>query len=290
MERLTYTNALGQSVVFSRTGTYRWTQVSDLGELNSAFQVTSSPYQDGVTSVGDSYFESRVIQLDMIIVSDNLIGAIRTLNQVLNPKLGLAKLTYERDGIKRSLDKVKTRTLPALPGGSSRGSTYQISRVTFEAFNPYYADETFNEAEVTTGGLLFEFPLEITDNFEFDFINTLGTLVTNAGDVECPITLIMDGPMSSPLEVINVTTGEKIVLTMALLENERLTITTELENTNVIKTDLNTGTETVAFQYIDVAETTFFSLAKGDNLIKIFAGEAEVEQTTIRFKQQFVGV
>lgn len=290
MKKIIFTNAEGQSIEFSATSKYKLKNADDLGGLESVIQTTKSPYQDGATPVGGSYFDTKIISIEFVLISESLDSDMRTLFSILNPKNGAGQLTIVMENKSYSLEKVIARVLPTRPGKKDRGKNFQVSEIIFEAFNPYYADETFNEAEVTTGGLLFEFPLEITDNFEFDFINTLGTLVTNAGDVECPITLIMDGPMSSPLEVINETTGEKIVLTMALLENERLTITTELENTNVIKTDLNTGTETVAFQYIDVAETTFFSLAKGDNLIKIFAGEAEVEQTTIRFKQQFVGV
>jgi len=290
MERLIFTNAQGQTIEFDTEGTYRWTQVGDMGGVGSTFQVTASPYQDGATPVGDSYFESRAIKVDIIIVSDNLQAAIRQLNTVLNPKLGTAKLTYERNGIRRTLNTVKTRSMPSLPGGESRGPSFQISSVIFEAFDPYYSDEEYTEASVATGGLGLEFPLDITDSFVFDYLNTNGVTVTNSGDVECPVTIVLDGPMTSPLEVESITTGEKIVLALALLANERLTITTQLDSINVIKTNLTTGAETVAFQYIDIAETTFFNLVRGTNTLRITANEAEMESAAIRFKQRYVGV
>jgi len=290
MERLIYTNALGHSVEFSSAGTYQWTQVDDLGALDASFQTSSSPYQDGTTSVGDPYFEPRVIKVDIQIVSSDLQADIRSLNRILNPKLGMASLSYERDGVKRVLNKVKTRTMPALPGGTSRGIGFQMSSIIFMAFNPYYTDEAYTEASVETGGLGLEFPLNITDSFVFDFLNTTGVTVTNAGDVECPVTIILDGPMASPLEVENITTGEKIVLAATLLANERLMITTEIDNINVIKKNLTTSVETVAFQYIDVAQTTFFYLTMGTNTMRITADEAEMENATIKFKQQYVGV
>lgn len=290
MERLIFTNAQGQTIEFDSEGTYRWTQVSDLGEVGSTFQVTASPYQDGTTPVGDSYFESRAIKVDIIIVSDDLQAAIRQMNTVLNPKVGVAKLTYERNGIRRTLNTVKTRSMPALPGGASRGSGFQISSVLFEAFDPYYSDEEYTEASVSTGGLGLEFPLDITDSFVFDYLNTTGVTVTNGGDVECPVTIVLDGPMASPLEVESITTGEKIVLGLALLANEQLTITTQMDNINVIKKNLMTGAETVAFQYIDIAQTTFFNLTRGTNTLRITANEAEMESAAIRFKQRYVGV
>lgn len=290
MERLIFENALGEQVVFDKRGTYRWTQVEGLGGRVAVFQVAVSPYQDGAMPIGTGYFESIPVSVSFIIHADNVYDAIRELNAILNPKLGDGWLIYERDGMVRSMPRVRTRVLPSLPGGSSRGLHHQVSDVVFESYNPYFVDYSETEAEATTGGLLFQFPLEITENYEFDYINTQGTKVINSGDVDCPVTLVLDGPMSSPLEIINDTLSQKIVISMPLLENERLVITTEIENINVVKTDVVTGEQTVAFEYLDVAETDFFYLAKGENVIRIFAGEAEVEQTLIKFRQYYVGI
>jgi phage-related protein len=290
MERLIYTNALGQQIIFSNSGTYRWTQVSGLGENAAAFQVTASPYQDGVTPMGAAYFNSRAVKVDLVIVSDDMATAIRDLNRILNPKLGTATLTHEKDGVSKVLNKVNTRVLPTLPGGTSRGIGFQLSSVIFEAFDPLYSDADYTDAEVSTGANVLSFPLDIGSAFVFDYLNTAGVTVTNSGDVECPVTVIFDGPKTAPITVENLTTGEKIVLALSLLADERLTITTGIDNTNVVKTDLNTGAETVAFQYIDVAQTTFFYLAQGTNTLKITAGEAQVEEATVRFKNRYVGV
>jgi hypothetical protein len=290
MDRLTFINANGQQVEFSNTGTYRWTQVEGLGEGSANLQTTASPYQDGATNVGQAYFNTRTIKVDLVVVSNDVAGAIRQLNSVLNPKIGIGSLTFERDGDAKVLNKVRTRVMPSLPGGESRGIGFQICYFILEAFDPFYEDQTETAATVNTGANVFSFPLAITPQYRFDYTNTSGVLVNNTGDVECPITVILDGPKSSPLEIENLTTGEKIVIAMALLANERLTITTAIDNTNVIKTNLTTGAQTVAFQYIDIAETTFFNLAIGANNIKISAGEAAVEEATVKFKNRFLGV
>lgn len=290
MERLIYTNAIGQQIAFDSTGTYRWTQVQGLGEINANFQVTASPYQDGATSVGDPYFSVRTIKIDLIVIASQLQDAIRELNSILNPKLGLATLTYERDGIKKVLNKVKTRVMPSLQTGQSKGAGFQVSSIIFEAFTPFYTDADFTEARVLTGANVFFFPLNIDDSYVFDYLNETGIAVTNSGDVDCPVSVVFDGPKSSPLAVENLTTKEKIVVALDLLENERLTITTGIDDTNVVKTDLLTGESSVAFQYIDVAETTFFNLIRGTNTLRITANEAAVEDAVIRFKNWYVGV
>ena len=290
MERLIFTNALGQQIIFSQTGIYRWTQVSGLGENSAVFQVASSPYQDGANPIGTAYFESRAIKLDMIIVSTDMAQSVRELNRILNPKLGRATLTFEQDGAQKVLNDVRTRVLPSLLGANSRGIGFRLSTAIFEAFDPLYSDAEYTDAEITTGANAFSFPLDITNAFVFDYTNDAGVIVTNSGDVDCPVTVIFDGPKSSPLTVENITTGEKIVLALDLLTDERLTITTGVDNTNVILTDLNTGAETVAFQYIDVAQTTFFNLMRGTNTLKITAGEALVEEAIVRFKNKYVGV
>ena len=291
MERLTFTNAQSEQIEFNKTGTYRWTRVTDLGGAEAVQQTTASPYQDGRTPVGDPLFLSRVIQIEFIVVASDTATDLRELNRILNPKLGSGTLTYERGGVQRMLQQVRARSLPTLPGGDkSRGQGFQLTSITLEAFDPFYADPNETDASVATGGNSFEFPLNLSDTFVFDFTNTAGVTVVNSGDVESPVTIVLDGPKSNPLEIENVTTGEKIVLALAVASGERLTITTEPDNLNVILEDLAAETETVAFQYIDVAETTFWQLARGSNNIRITAGEAQVEEATIKYRNKYVGV
>ena len=290
MERLIFKNANGQQIEFSNTSDYRWTQVEGLGEGTANMQSTSSPYQDGSTNVGGAYFNTRTIKIDMVVTGSDLKASIRQLNAVLNPKIGLGSLTVDRDGDIKVLGKVRTRVLPSLPGGESRGIGFQVCYIIFEAFDPFYEDQTETEATLITGANVFSFPLSITSSYRFDYTNTTGVTVTNTGDVECPITVILDGPKSSPITIENMTTGDKIVISLEILENERMTITTAIDNINVLKTDLMTGIETVAFQYIDVSQTEFFNLVSGANTIRITANEAEVEEATIKFKIRYVGV
>lgn len=291
MDKLTFTNASGQTIEFSATSDYKWRQVTDMGGIEAVAQATSSPYQDGSTPAGDSYFQSRLIKVDFVIVSDTVNTLIRTLNSRLNPKLGVGTLTYTVGENERVLDKVKVKSTPTKDLDNDKsGTTFQFSSVLFEAYDPLYSDQEYTEEEVAANALLFEFPVDVVTDFEFDVVYTDGVPINNVGDVDCPITLIVDGAITQPLEIENSTTGEKVVIGLDLLDNERLTITTAIDNINVIKTDLTTGEETVAFEYIDVSETTFFYLVRGENKIKVTANEGDVESATIKFKNKYVGV
>lgn len=290
MERLIFTNAREQQIEFKDTGTYQWINVEDLGGMNFNMQTSVGPYQDGASLKGTPRMMTRILNVSFIIMSDDVMSALRELNSILNPKHGDGTLIYERDGVSRMLTRVRARKLPSMLGGMSKGKAFQFTSIILEAFDPYYKDVTEIEAQVASGGNLFEFPVNITESFEFDYLNVDGVTIQNNGDVETPVTVILDGPKSSPLEIENETTGEKIVLDMDLLADERLTITTEIDNINVIKTDLATGDTSVAFQYIDVGETTFFNLALGSNKIKVVADDSEVEDAVIKYSNRYVGV
>lgn len=290
MDRLIYTNAIGQIVEFSPTSKYKLQSITDLGGTDVINRSISSPFQDGSSPVGDSYFNSRLLRVEIATFSNDLVSDLRGLDTILNPKIGNGELKFEQNGDARVLSPVKIRQMPTRLRGKDHGKTFQISSLIFEAFNPFYTDSLFNETNVTTGANVFSFPVNITDTFIFDYLNEEGIIAINEGDVECPVTIIFDGPQTAPLQVENITTGEKIVISLSLEVDERLTITTNIEDTNVILTNLSTGEETVAFQYIDVAQTTFFQLVKGINNIKISANEAAIEEATVRFKNRYVGV
>lgn len=291
MEKLIFTNANGQEIEFSNTSSYKWTQVDDLGASSVELQRTTSPFQDGSTNVSGAYFNSRTIKIDLVVVDYiDLNTTFRNLNNILNPKLGLGSLSYYRDNDVKVLNKVRTRVLPSMLGGDSRDFGTQKTSIIFEVFDPLYSDSVATEEVIAANELLFKFPLDIVEPYTFDLLYANGKPIYNNGDTDCPLTVIVDGAITKPLKVINNTTGEQIVIGLDLLDNERLTITTEMDNINVIKKNLITGVETTAFEYIDITQTTFFYLKTGENKIKVTANQGDVETALIVFKNRYVGV
>lgn len=291
MEKLIFKNAKGQEIEFSNTSSYKWTQVDDLGASSVELQRTTSPFQDGSTNISGAYFNSRTIKIDLVVVDyTDLNTTFRNLNNILNPKLGLGSLSYYRDSDVKVLNKVRTRVLPSMLGGDSRDFGTQKTSIIFEIFDPMYSDAIDTDETIAANELFFQFPLDIVEPYTFDLLYTDGKPVYNDGDSDCPITLIVDGAITKPLKIENTTTGEKVVIGLDLLDNERLTITTEIDNINVIKKNLVTGVETVAFEYIDISQTSFFYLIVGENKIKVTANGNDVETATIKFRNRYVGV
>ena len=290
MEKLIYTNKAGQTIEFSATSKYKWQTVDDIGGLEAVSQSIKSPYQDGSTGVGDSYFDSKIIAVEFVVISDTLDADMRTLYNVLNPKLGMASLTVVNDGKYYLFDKVKTRMLPSRLGAKDRGKTFQITKVIFEVYNPYLQDLNVSETKAVSGASTFAFPVAITSGFKFGYFNQDGFVLTNLGDVECPLSIIIDGPQTAPLTIEKVLTSEKIVIGLNLTADERLVISTSFDDINVIKYTVSTGEFESAFEYIDVSQTEFFQLATGDNNITITAASTEVGSATLQFRNRYVGV
>lgn len=287
---MTFTNARGDSVEFSAASKYRWMAVDDLGGAEAVQQTVASPYQDGVTATGDSYYMMRTLDVMLAVIDADLRTAIRDLNTALNPKLGMGTLLYEDGPVRRSLDRVKVRKLPTLPDGGSRGARVQLTHILFDAYDPLYTDGVDTEVVLGTSGDSFSFPLDITDSFEFDYVSAGGVPVVNGGDVPCPLTITIEGPVAAPLVVENLTTGEKVVVDIAVLAGESLHISTGVADTSVILEDTATGERVSAFQYIDVAQTTFFLLGLGVNYISVTADGEPSNSATIRYRQRYLGL
>lgn len=291
MNKITYVNPLGGEVEFSATSKYKWQSFDDLVGTEVLNQVASSPYQDGVTAVGDSYFQSKTMKLDFVCISDTLESDLRELYSALNPKLGLGRIDITIGETVYSWNSVKIRSLPSRPGAINKlGSRFQFSQVIFEIFDPLFADFSYTESYTYTGVNLLEFDLDITDEFEFDTRVASGVTVANGGDVPCPIEVEFSGPSTSPLTLENVTTGEKIVVILDLTSDEKLYIYTKLEEINVVKETISTGEKVTAFQYVDVDDTDFFYLSTGDNNLLLTAGEGIVYGATVKFKQRYIGI
>lgn len=287
MKSLTFENALGNQVVFSGTGTYRWMNVDDLGGLSASFQTTSSPYQDGETSLDNGYFGSKLISIDFVIRASDALDAMRDLNFRVNPKLGEGKLIWN-DGVKDMVyNSVKTKVMPTF--NKKFGSDYLFSTIIFEVFDPLFQDKNFSSYDVYSQIDNFTFDLAITEDFVFDQVGPTIT-ITNVGDVQAPIIVEFTGVQNAPLTVMNLTTGENIVVNMSLTADQKLTINTDLNEIDVKLTTISTGVVTSAFQYIDVVNTKFFQLALGANVLKFMNGAQLSQYVNVKYKNRYVGV
>lgn len=291
MVKITYINALGQSITFSNQYPYRLLNVEGLGSLKSKFQTQRSPFQDGETPVDNGHFEKRSMTLYLFVYDkENLQERKRYMTKVLNPKLGNGKLKYEDGATIRVLENVNTRVLPSFATDSeNKGVGFQKTAIIFDIFDPFYKDEYFSEIEFITQTDNFEFPLDITQDYCFAELYPSGKVIQNTGDVEAPVEIIMDGPLTAPVELINATLDKKIKVNTSIENGEILTITTGSNNINVLKTDLE-GSISNAFEYIDLDESYFWNLVPGNNNVILQSGGSSNENATIKWKNHYVGL
>src|SRR5690625_56324 len=102
MQKVTYTNSRGESVVFSHRPPFILSNIEGLGDVDADVQSQKSPYQDGVTHI-DTNLEPRFINMEISIVEKNVDEYRRYLSKVMNPKLdGILK--YEDDSVVREIE------------------------------------------------------------------------------------------------------------------------------------------------------------------------------------------
>ena len=292
MERLTYTNINGDTIVFSQESVYKWFGVEGLGGLESMFQTDKTVFEDGETIINDGTFNSKVFVLNFNLISSSIYVHLRDLNRILNPRLGSGTLKYETGtGITRVFNEVRVRRMPSLSASSARRAGFQPSIITFNIFDPVYYDEFFSIRTLVTQQASFEFPLEIDSimGIQFGTIFAQGFPIPNLGDLDTPVRLTLNGPLTSPIVIRNSTTSQEIVVETSIASDEFLEVNTDTRDIDVVRI-LADGTRQRAFNFLNVDLTDFWQLQPGENNIILTSGGTLLEDTIIRWKNKYVGI
>ena len=104
MQKLIYTNSLGESVELSNRPPFLLSSIDGLGDVDADTQRQKSPYQDGSTYV-DTLLQERFISLQVSIIGKSRedVSALREqLARVFNPKLA-GLITYDNGRVRRQI-------------------------------------------------------------------------------------------------------------------------------------------------------------------------------------------
>ncbi len=282
MENIIFTNSKGQSIQLGNDGPFILTKIEGIGAVNVDIQSQKSPYQDGVSYLGNT-LEPRSLSIEIMILADameEMIENRRNLIQVFNPKLDEGTLVYEIGGIRREI-KAISELAPVFPENKDFKDTMQPGLIQLYCSDPFWLDSLEISEEITTwrGGLTF--PLRLPTTFSMAGERIIN--VINKGDTSTPIRLEIHGPATNP-KVLKRATGEFIKVNAKVLEGETLVITTAFGEKKV---EINGENK---FHYID-HESTFFNLEVGDNVIEA-STEDETENTAFRitYRNRYLGV
>lgn len=283
MENFIYTNPRGKKIELNYDGDYLIDSYDGL--TNAAIEpITIKGYrQNGYTLNGLTY-GSRLINITFYLCGRNaedLYKKRAELSSVFNPLLGEGLLTYTNDYTSKSI-----RCIPSVaPTINDRTGLLLSVAVELTAHNPFWFDtaESALLLEGFTGGL--KFPIKFSPSQKFANKDTVA-VVRIEGDIPSPIRAEFRGASLKPrLTLTN--TGEFIEVDKEMSAGEKMIITTEYGNKNVIYENAN-GDHSSAYHLINL-DSTFFSLPYGENTIS-FTSQLGEPQVYIYWRNYYAGV
>lgn len=207
--RISFTNAAGNSVVFSE-GTrhmYRIRSREGLSHIPTDLQSQRAPNQNGATLI-NQLFEPRDMTFDLMILGSKQeqIERRRLMNRIFNPLLGEGILHVVLDTGDEYIMSCVADGTPNFIQDEVQGVFIQEAPLDLFAPDPFWRSVRVSQTPMTAYlGLWtfpFSFPIEFGQTGDFAYID-------NDGDVPCPITIEFRGPALNP-RIDNVTTGEFI--------------------------------------------------------------------------------
>lgn len=280
---LYFRNGANETVEFTTNGRYRLLDVSGLGGLEFEKRSIRSPFQDGETYI-ESVAKTREIELLIGIYGNDMQEVhqyFSELSSLFSAKLGEGVLEFDYAGKVRALNVSVDQAPVYMTGDDNRTKGFLRSTITLTANNPYWQDTETSFEELQTWKDTFALPLTLP--FKVGERGESG-LVTNGGDVDSPLQILIEGGFTPPLNIENVTTGETITITKLFDPEARLFIDTTPSKQQVAFISTG-GVQTNGFHYLDPS-SRLFQLARGANEIRVSALDST--KVYIMFKRQYI--
>ena len=283
MEKFIYTNTRGKSVTFDYSGDYLIDSYDGLTSTDIE-PVTIKGYNQNGYTLGGLTLGARHINFNFLMRANTIDGLYtkrRELAEVFNPLLGEGTLTYENNILSKSIKCVAT----VLPTPTEKMGLMSLMNVELTANNPFWFDskESLLILQGKLGGLTF--PLRFNKNEIFAYSGSTQDIEIK-GDIPSPIRAEFSNAAYKPRLTLS-NTGEFIEVDTILENKEKLIITTEYGNKNVLL-HKNSGEEETAYHLITL-DSSFFSLPIGPNHLE-FSSETGEPEVKIYYRNYYVGV
>ena len=277
MEKITYTNSLGNTLTFDYTGEYILTGFTGMNAAE-VLPATATGYKQNGQTLNDVVLGIRVITLNILLFG-NRYEKKRNLDRLFNPLFGEGTLVYTNDYQSKMIKCIPTIT----PQIKSREGCLFVVEVELTAHNPFFLDVAENVMKMDdyTGGLTFPLAgaMKFAEKGDLSRIN-------NTGDYLTPIRAEFRGDAINPV-LKNETTGEFIKVNTTLELGEKLWIDTTYGNKTVQK-EAADGTLTSAYNLIDI-NTSFFQLPLGESTLS-FSSDGGQPEVYLYWRNRYLGV
>jgi len=234
------------------------------------------------TSDGSNYSGEGLEQRNIVITA-NIIRNYRENRDILS-----RVFKVHSEGTFYHTEEGETRKIEYRVESIDFSETGVIRPVTISLIcpDPYFKDSEVTNIDMSSWEDDFEMEFELSeDGIEFgirkkDEIKVVDNDSTT--DVGIILTIIADGEVINPA-ILNVTTGESLKLLCTMLPEDKITITTEQGNINVLLT--RNGTE-IDYNYtVDEDNEGYIQLQSGRNYIN-YTAEEGTEYMNVSFKYE----
>ncbi len=257
------------------------------GGTDNEIQTRRGAYQDG-TTLQTVRLSPRTLMVRFLLLAAGRAGVEQKRRRVaaaFNPRNGAGTLVWTQEGGSQyALRCVALSGSPSFtPGRQAQGRVWQEVVVDLQAPDPCWFDATATTLPLAglTGGLAF--PAFFPASFA-----AMGStmIVTNEGDIAAPVRIEIPGPCLNPV-VENLSTGEKVALTLEVLDGETIVIDTTYGSL-FCRLQASNGTQTNAMQYL-TADSAFWQLEPGVNIVTYSAASGSAT-VTIEYASRYTGV
>lgn len=287
MEKFEWKNAQGKKLTFDYSGkclidSYSGLTAADIQPVNI------KGYRQHGYTLEYITFGSRIISINFLIhekTPEDIYRLRRELAAIFNPALGEGTLTYTNNYLSKSI----SGFCSILPTPTARYGLAMMMNVEITCPNPFWYDTAQTTINLDGFEKGLTFPFKFDEGVQFSHVGDRYT-VNIEGDVGTPIKAVFRGnaerPTVNPI-LRKIDTKEYIKVLTTLDGGEKLTITTDYGNKDVILTT-SSGANHSAYNLIDV-NSSFFYLTPGANILT-FTSEGGIPSVDISYRNLYAGV
>lgn len=285
-----YINTEKTEVVLNNRPPFYITSLEGFDAVENIISSVANYGQDGETVTGQRY-AVRDLSIEGTITADSdkeLQQLKREITKAFVRDLA-GTLYYSRHDKEYMIDVLIERAPKFVDTETNFAENYMIQ---LTAMNPYWMDTSFYDSLIPLSRVvdLFEFPLNITENFEFATISSGEIIeIENNGDTAVGAVFYMKfiGAVKSP-RIYNVLTQEYFGFNGDFTPADKFELSTEQGNKYAKK--INAGVETNAMPD-RMTDSTFLMLKKGMNYLQVQAESGvKMALVNVKFRPLVIGV
>lgn len=292
MEKVTYSNTEGETIVLHDKRPYILSEKEGFDSVDNIISSSSGFNQDGEDFISQR-LSVRPLTLKGSVSAKNkkeVYEYRQDMIRIFNPKLS-GTILYENDYGTYEIDAIP-EFIPTFQEREQGPVTLQPYQILLKALDPYWKDKSEIDSEIPMAKVYpkMTFPLNLTPDFEFARLVAGDVIeIQNNGHVAvgAVFTINVNGPLVNP-RLYNVVTQEYFALNGTFMTGSKLRISTVRGQKRVEQDDGDGWFNIMTKRKV---ESKFLQIDKGINYLQLQADEGvEFTSSFIKFEPKILGV